>query len=130
MLFPFFLIPIIPSACVSNGEKSCSTDQDLDSDGLNDCEEAELGTDPNTSVSDGDGLTDLEEMDCVSDPTDATELCYSCGWAHNDPGNLSSTGMAEGDVIENIQMVDQCGDNVDLWDFHGAYHILYMTAAW
>ena len=117
------------AACASP-KNLCSADQDGDSDGLNDCEEEELGTDPGSSDSDGDGFTDIEEVDCVSDPTDAAELCYSCGWAHNDPGNISSTGANEGDVVANLQMVDQCGDTVDLWDFHGSYHILYMTAAW
>jgi hypothetical protein len=27
-------------------------------------------------------------------------------------------------------MVDQCGDDVSMWDFYGEYHIIYKTAAW
>ena len=122
------LMIFIGTSCTS-GQK-CSEEEDLDLDGINDCLEAEMGTDANNSDSDGDGYTDLEEMNCVSDPTNEEEVCYSCGWAHNDPGNLSSTGSNEGDVMSNLRMVDQCGDEVDLWDFHGAYHVLYMTAAW
>ena len=116
------------SACQTKGD--CSTESDADSDGVNDCDEETLGTDPENADSDGDGLSDREEIDCVSDPLNADEQCYQCGWEHNDPGDLVSTGSEVGDVVGNIQLVDQCGDMVDIWDFHGSYHILYLTAAW
>lgn len=112
------------------GSSGCDDTADADNDGLNDCEEAELGTDPMSEDSDGDGLSDLAEFDCTSDPLDANDACYQCGWSKNDPGNLTSTGNSFGDVIDNIAMVDQCGEEVSVWDFHGEYHILYMTAAW
>ena len=66
----------------------------------------------------------------MSDPMNADEVCYKCGWEHNDPGRLASTGSDLGDLIENVQMTDQCGDSVSIWDFYGEYHILYTTAAW
>ena len=106
------------------------TPVDSDADGLNDCEEQELGTDPEKVDSDGDGFADADEVDCVSNPADANEQCYACGWEHNDPGSLVSTGNDYGDVVGNVQLPDQCDEVVDLWDFHGEYHILYMTAAW
>ena len=113
------------------GEKElCSADLDSDNDGIDDCAEVELGTNPESEDSDGDGFSDQAELDCVSDPTNADESCYACGWAHNDPGTIVSTGAAEGDVIANATLVDQCGDMVDLWDFYGEYHVLYRTAAW
>ena len=108
----------------------CSEASDPDGDGLNDCEEEALGTDMELADSDGDGFSDLEEFECVSDPLNSDEACYACGWEHNDPGNLESTGDDEGDVIENLALVDQCGETVELWDFYGEYHILYVTAAW
>ena len=111
-------------------KEDCSAESDADGDGLNDCEEEDLGTDPAKSDSDGDGFTDAEELDCVSDPLDGDEARYTCGWEHNDPGNLSSTGNEIGDVMDNIQLVDQCGEMVDLWDFYGEYHVIYMTAGW
>ncbi len=40
---------------------------DTDGDGLNDIEEAELGTDPNDPDTDGDGLTDGDEVGAQSD---------------------------------------------------------------
>jgi hypothetical protein len=114
-------------------EDQLGTDPDLadtDGDGLDDGTEVTLGTDPTLADSDGDGFSDGAEVDCVSNPTDGSEQCYACGWEHNDPGSLASKGASVGDVIENLELVDQCGEPVDLWDFAGKYHILYMTAAW
>lgn len=131
LFIPFALLTL---SCKEADEKSASSDcsetADADGDGLNDCEEVELGTDPEFEDSDNDGYSDAEEIDCVSDPLNGEEVCYSCGWAHNDPDTLESTGSEIGDVIANIELVDQCGDMVDIWDFHGEYHVLYMTAAW
>jgi hypothetical protein len=103
---------------------------DSDGDGLDDCTEVGLGTDPLAADSDGDGLPDLAEVTCVSDPNDAASVCYACGWGHDDPGNLGPVGVAEGDTIEDIALIDQCGETVPLWDFAQEYHILFMTAAW
>ena len=151
--WPILLLPVLAGlVSYSQGCGNCSDEEDTDSDGLVECEELELGTDPNAADSDEDGLTDAEEValgtdpltidtdgdgyddgveaDCVSDPLNAEEVCYACGWEHNDPGNLESNGSEVGDVVANIQLVDQCGEMVDLWDFHGEYHVLYMTAAW
>ena len=121
------------SACAPDkgaDDVACSADSDRDGDGLDDCTEEELGTDPEAADSDGDGLSDAEEIDCVSDPLNIDELCYACGWKHNDPGNLSATGSEVGDVVANIALIDQCGETVDLWDFYGEYHVMYRTAAW
>ena len=111
-------------------EVHCSDTSDADGDGLTECDEYEWGTDPNNADTDGDGFTDDAEVLCVSNPNDADEQCYACGWKHNDPGNLESTGTEVGDVMDSISLVDQCGEMVDLWDFYGEYHVLYLTAAW
>ena len=118
------------SGSTGSGVTGCDETLDSDNDGLDDCAEADLGTDPMSEDSDGDGISDLAENDCSSDPLDAEDACYECGWSKNDPGTLSSTGSSFGDVIDNISMVDQCGENVSIWDFYGEYHVLYMTAAW
>lgn len=109
--------------------EDCSASADADSDGIDDCTEADLGTDPSLADSDGDGLSDLEELDCVSNPLDAAEVCYACGWEHNDPG-VESSGTDVGDVMASFSLIDQCGEEVDIHDFFGEYHILYLTAAW
>jgi len=112
--------------CEASGD--CSADSD--GDGVDDCTEDELGTDPDLADTDGDGYSDGEEVDCVSDPLDAAEVCYACGWAHNDPGDLQATGSSEGDIVTNIALIDQCMEDVDLWDFAGSYVMLFMTASW
>lgn len=117
-------------AASEGGASTCDDGADGDADGINDCEEVDLGTDPSVSDSDGDGMSDGDEIDCDSDPLDALDVCYECGWPKNDPGSLESTGAQEGDVIANLVMVDQCGEDVSIWDFYGEYHIIYKTAAW
>lgn len=101
-----------------------------DGDCLTNAEELAKGTNPEQADSDGDGDDDCKEIDCKSDPLDPKKRCYACGWPHGDPGNLVSAGAAEGDVIQNLPLVDQCGDTVPIWDFAGNYHILFMTAVW
>lgn len=123
------LLGLSLGGCQMKGD-DCSADVDADGDGIDDCAEQELGTDAERADSDGDGLSDKEELDCVSNPLDAQEQCYGCGWEHNDPGDIASTGSAVGDVMANLQLEDQCGEVVDTWDFYGEYHVLYMTAAW
>ena len=108
----------------------CDETLDRDADGLDDCAEAELGTDPLAADSDGDGVTDLAETDCDSDPLDAENACGPCDWGKHDPGTLTSTGSDLGDTIDNIALVDQCGAVNNIWDFYGEYHVLFMTAAW
>ena len=103
---------------------------DTDGDGLTDGDEVARGSNPAVVDTDGDGLSDFDEVQCVSNPTDAEERCYACGWAHRDPGTLVSQGSANGDTVANLKAIDQCGEEVDLWDFAGQYHILFMTAAW
>jgi hypothetical protein len=111
-------------------DAGCDATADADGDGIDDCTEAELGTSPDTADTDGDGLTDAEELDCVSDPLDADEQCYACGWRHDDPGDLSPSGAGIGDTIDNLVLVDQCGEPVELHDFAGSYTLAFMTAAW
>ena len=55
---------------------------------------------------------------------------YACGWKRNNPGALRAGGSRVGDVVENLKLVDQCSEEVELWDFYGEYDILWMTAAW
>ncbi len=108
---------------------ACSED-DVDGDGLDGCAEEALGTDPDAADTDGDGLSDGEEADCVSDPLDGEEVCYACGWAHDDPGDLVSTGASVGDVVANMEFSDVCEETIHMWDFVGEYHILWLTASW
>jgi hypothetical protein len=60
-------VPIIPPPDVS---KAPVSDQDSDSDGLTDAEEALLGTNPNSKDSDGDTIPDGVEVGDPLNPTD------------------------------------------------------------
>ena len=101
-----------------------------DGDCMTDAEEIQKGTNPSSADSDGDAISDCDEIACGSNPTDGAELCYKCGWRHDDPGNLASTGRAVGDVIENISLIDQCGETLPLWELAGQYRLLFMTTVW
>lgn len=142
-----FLLPLLPLSLLrcsqrDDGAGTGAKDPAANADGdcLTDAEEFERGTDPNEVDTDGDGVSDCNEIACVSDPLDESEKCYACGWKHNDPGDLASTGKNEGDVIGNMQLVDQCLEPVSLWDFAttprspstkpAEYHILVMSGAW
>ena len=126
---PSVILFLALAGCGDKADTGCST-SDTDGDGLDGCAEASLGTDPDLADSDGDGITDGDEASCVSDPTDASEVCYACGWHHDDPGDLVSTGTGIGSVIENISFLDACSEQVHLWDFALEYHILFITAEW
>ena len=114
----------------TSGSGDCEVSSDADGDGLDDCAELAAGLDPDLADSDGDGDSDGDEFDCGSDPLDEDERCFACGWTRRDPGDLESTGSGEGDVIANLQFIDQCEEEVALWDFAEEYHILWLTASW
>jgi len=127
------VLTLLAAGCGSDkGEDAtaaCDETSDADADGLSDCEEEALGLDPANDDTDGDGLTDSEELDCGTSALDADDTCYTCGWGKNDPGNIQATGAEVNDVMENVALIDQCGDRVNMYDFAGAYHVMYMTTA-
>ena len=126
------VLTLLAAGCGESKDETiagCDEMSDADSDGLNDCEEEALGSDPAKDDTDGDGLTDLEEVDCGTSALDADDTCYACGWGKNDPGNIQATGAGVDDIMENVTLVDQCGDRVNMYDFAGAYHVMYMTTA-
>ena len=126
------VLTLLAAGCGESKDEAiagCDEMSDADSDGLSDCEEEALGSDPAKDDTDGDGLTDLEEVDCGTSALDADDTCYACGWGKNDPGNIQATGAGVDDIMENVTLVDQCGDRVNMYDFAGAYHVMYMTTA-
>ncbi|MEC8422802.1 MAG: redoxin domain-containing protein, partial [Myxococcota bacterium] len=59
------------------------------------------------------------------DPMGPRAAPYACGWECEDPGDLSGVApITEGEVIPNGRFRDQCGEPVDLWDFHGSYLVI------
>ena len=122
LLLLLLLLPLCALACGNASSSSGSQGPEPDAGPPADQDASD--------AADAADAADGAEPDCTSDPKDAGEGCYACGWAHNDPGSLVSTGAEVGDVIKNLPFIDQCGEAVHLWDFAGAYHILDMTGAW
>lgn len=59
------------------------------------------------------------------DPWGPRSSAYACGWECEDPGDLIGVSpMDVGEVIPNGRFRDQCGERVDLWDFHGSYLVI------
>jgi hypothetical protein len=91
---------------------------DSDGDGISDAEEKEIGSDPALEDSDGDGYADGIEVESYTDPTDRNDHPYIGGWPIDACRNdLEGTGMAEGDVIPDITLLDQYGEEVRIHDF-------------
>lgn len=90
---------------------------DSDSDGLTDAEEEELGTDPMLSDSDSDGWTDGVEESSHTDPMDPDDHPYEGGWPIDScRHDLIPTGMGEDDVIYDVSLLDQYGEELRLHD--------------
>lgn len=61
----------------------------------------------------------------VDEPFGPRADAYACEWECNDPGDLElDYALAEGGTMPNVRLNDQCGEAVDLWDFHGSYLVL------
>ncbi len=80
-----------------------------------------------------DGKLDGNDTSGGTEQSDSGPLSYdtyACGWEKRDPGTLSSTGSKVGDVLADVAWMDQCGEEVRVWDMYGKYFILFLTAAW
>ena len=122
-------------ACFDSGEASEEEEEqepvDSDGDGLFDDEEAELGTDPNNVDTDGDGVEDGLEVEEGTNPTYEYSHTYiggynvgSCEDGMAEPTGASDSNghtplYAEGDVVDNFTLMDQHGEDVDLYSFCG-----------
>jgi len=108
-------------------------DADSDSDGLLDAEEIQLGTDPLDADSDDDSYSDRDELFEGKDPLDPSSVIYQGGWPYF-YGKTELKGGKDYDVgnrFANLQLVDQYGDAVSLWDFYNEdrYVILDLCGA-
>ena len=139
----------------------CETEvPDTDGDGLNDDEEADLGTDPDNVDSDGDTIEDGDEIDADldplsvdtdgdayqdnweqtegTDPTDANSVIYEGGWPYNplkadyEDRTWDDAGYEEGDPLAWFSWADRFGDEVDIYDFadQGKPVMIDIAAMW
>ena len=97
---------------------------DDDGDGFTNAEEEELGTDPNSRYSrpytGGYNVGVCDELPAATGPTGTGENANGVQWA----------AYQEGDVAENWTMVDQHGEEVDLYSFCGKHVMLAVSAGW
>jgi hypothetical protein len=111
-------------------------DPDTDDDGLNDGDEVAAGTAPDDPDSDDDTYTDRDELTEGTDPLDAQSRIYVGNWpyyADKDQLTLGPDNAVEvGSRFARIQMVDQFGDTVDLYDFYNADKpvVIDVCASW
>ena len=73
-------------------------------------------------------------IDSFGPPADgAAASPYRCGWRVPAPavaGSAAPMGPMVGDTIANLLLVDQCGDEVPLWDLADGWQVVYLTTAW
>ncbi len=102
--------PRLPAALAADGVLNCQDGDtsDLDEDGLNGCEEAALGTDPQDTDTDGDLITDTVEVAGFEYPPD------SGTWWYPDPLKADTNGDGRADGVE----WDPNGSPAD-WDLDG-----------
>ncbi len=99
---------------------------DSDGDGISDADEGgdDVDTDGDGTPdyldtdSDGDDWTDYAEVNSYTDPTDPDDHPYEGGWPIGAcRHDLEPTGYAPGDIIENVRLMDQFGEEVKMHDF-------------
>lgn len=88
---------------------------------------------------DGDGYSNLEESVEGTDPNDAESRIYTGYWPYqidkddyNAPTSASQTSGSLGSLLLRDQLLDQFGDQVDLYDFagQGRYIAIDLSAIW
>ncbi len=134
----------------------CEIEQDCDaSDTASDCDEGDFvgggnggGSSPDAD-DDGDGFTNAEEEEAGTNPDYAFSRPYTggynVGFCDTPPEPTGATGtasmvyegttyewptLAVGDVPPNITMMDQHGEQVDLYSFCGKNIMIAMSAGW
>lgn len=97
--------------------------------------DADIGWESTYELSDG-GLLTLSALGTMSWETDAETLLpdywaprqtdYAGGWSQDDPGTLELDYeiTALGDTFPNVRLMDQCEDQVALWDLYGRWLVI------
>ncbi|MCP4922218.1 MAG: hypothetical protein GY913_35400 [Proteobacteria bacterium] len=80
--------------------------------------------------SDGENAPDVEPEPDPEPEEYGPENSWWHALAEDVPGDLEGTGFREGDIAYNFTAVDQYGDEVELYQFHGQVIVLDMFAEW
>jgi hypothetical protein len=87
-----------------------------------------VSTQETGGTQDSQSTTDTQDTVDTVDTVDTEPV--PCGWPGEDPGNLTGVGNQPGDTFTNLAVVDQCLNEINLWDVAGVWHMLYITGAW
>lgn len=95
---------------------------DTDGDGLSDGDEVDTGADPLVVDTDADGYTDRDEVYEGRDPADPASVIYTGGWPYyfekeELKGGSYTQTLAIGARFARVELTDQYGDRLDLFDF-------------
>ncbi len=128
------MLTILALACVKpDPEVADTAPVDVD-DGTTEATDTGSEVDPtdDTAAADTSPPVDTSPPADTGDSGTVEKRTYACGWPTNDPGTIVATGAEPGDVITDLVTVDQCGDDVHLYDFYAVeeYHILFLLASW
>jgi hypothetical protein len=79
---------------------------------------------------DNDGYTNGEETSMGSDPLDGADVPYMGGWVKDADCrfDVNPTGNDEGQVAEDMVVIDQFGEELRLHDFCGRVLLIESTA--
>jgi len=123
---------------------------DNDGDGICNGDELDIGTDPENADTDGDGFDDAEEWQEGTNPNYEYSHGYTgdyrIGYCETPPettgptlaqsytdeaGNTYNYNVLQnGDVPENFTMMDQNGEDLDLYSFCGRQIMVVVSAGW
>jgi thiol-disulfide isomerase/thioredoxin len=109
---------------------------DTDGDGLYDGDEGAHGANPLVVDTDEDGYTDRDEVFTGHDPADAEDRIYIGNWPYvYDKSVIPKTAgnyREIGNTFFRLKLVDQHGQEVDLYDFYNADKpvVIDISAEW
>jgi thiol-disulfide isomerase/thioredoxin len=109
---------------------------DTDGDGLVDGDEIANGADPLIVDTDDDGYTDRDEVYEGHDPADPKDRIYKGRWPYVFDKSVINKGPKDfrevGKTFLRLKMVDQHGEEVDLYDFYNADKpvVIDISAQW
>ena len=92
---------------------------------------ADLGIEEDGNLflaAEGSATVSLDEGTPLVDPYAVRTHAYSCGWPTDNPGDLQTDWLlAEDATFPTAALEDECGELVNLWDFHGRYLVVDST---